>query len=204
MYLYLIRHGETIWNQKGKTQGKIDIPLSDIGIHQAELVADRLTFENITYIYCSSLERAFRTAAIIGEKIGIKPVKTDDLCEISFGTWEGLTLQQIEDRFPGQLEKCRQDFCFCPEGGESIMSVHGRVCRFLDALRNNGCHSENSRILIVAHAYTIRLLIIELIGLPLKHLWDFRLDNTGISIIESRSGKSRIICLNDTCHVRKI
>jgi broad specificity phosphatase PhoE len=204
MYLYLTRHGETIWNAEGKTQGTMDIPLSDKGIRQAEILADRLVYENISSIYCSSLDRAYRTAAIIGEKTGHVPEKTDALREIAFGAWEGLTLQQIEDRFPGQLDNRSKDCLFCPEGGESILSVQGRVRSFLDILSSSVSYDKNSRILIVAHAYTIRLIIMELIGLPLRHLWDFRLDNTGISIIQSHQGKSRIICLNDTCHMRKL
>jgi broad specificity phosphatase PhoE len=203
MYIYLTRHGETLWNTEGKTQGIIDIPLSDRGIRQAEILADRLSQEGISAIYSSSLDRAYRTAAVIGEKTGLIPEKTDDLREMSFGAWEGLTLQQIEERFPGQLNNRSQDTLFYPEGGESVLSVQSRVRSFLDMLGSKN-YDFDSRILVVAHAYTVRLLIIELMDLPIGHLWDFRLDNTGISIIESSPGRRRIICLNDTCHLHKV
>ncbi len=62
----------------------------------------------------------------------------------------------------------------------------------------------DSRVLIVSHAYTIRILMVHLMGLPLEFMFDFKLDNTGISIIQTRAERNRIICLNDTCHLHKI
>jgi broad specificity phosphatase PhoE len=202
MYIYLTRHGETLWNAAGKTQGVQDISLSDRGIRQAEILADRLSQENLSALFCSNLERAYRTAAIIGDKVGLLPEKRDELREISCGDWEGLTLEQIEERYPGELAVRNTDFQFSPRGGECIQSVRGRVRCFLDMLQSRN-YDGDSRILVVSHAYTARLLLIELMSLSSEHLWDFRLDNTGISIIQSDQGRRRIVCLNDTCHLHK-
>src|SRR5690554_3428122 len=110
MYIYLTRHGETEWNVLRKTQGSRDISLTDRGIRQAECLANRLSGEVITHIYSSSLERAYRTAAAIGKKHGLFPAKREELKEVNFGVWEGLTVKQIEKYYPGQLERFRTDF----------------------------------------------------------------------------------------------
>jgi broad specificity phosphatase PhoE len=203
MYIYLTRHGETNYNKEGKTQGITDTSLSPRGIHQAEVLADRLYRENLTAVFSSSLERAYRTAVVIGDKVGIPPEKRDELQEISFGDWEGLTLEQIEQRFPGQLAARSKDYSFTPQGGESLLSVRNRVQRFLSVLEDRGFDAD-SRVLIVSHAYTIRILLVHLMGLPLEYMFDFRLDNTGISIIQTGGERNRIVCLNDTCHLHKI
>lgn len=203
MYIYITRHGETYWNVEGKTQGVQDTPLSERGIHQAEILAPRLLREGITQIYSSDLDRAYQTAAIIGQTIGRVPVKRKELREISFGKWEGLTLNEIESKFPGQLDTWRTDHEFSPEDGESVLAVQSRISTFIDMLSSIG-YENDERILVVSHAITSKMLIIELLEMPIKYLWSFRLDNTGISIINISAKKKTIFCLNDTCHLVNI
>ena len=203
MYIYLIRHGETIWNMTGRTQGTRNIPLSDRGIQQADALADRLSGEkNLSALFCSDLKRACQTAAVLGNKLGLVPEKEETLREICFGDWEGFTIRQIEERYPGQLALRNTDFDFSPPGGESIRSARERVHCFLAMLQ--GKHlEEKSRAVIVAHAFSARLLLLELMDLPLEFLWNFRLDNAGISLLQRDSHRKRILTLNDTCHLRR-
>jgi len=203
MYIYLIRHGETIWNMTGRTQGTRNIPLSDRGIQQADALADRLSGEkNLSALFCSDLKRACQTAAVLGNKLGLVPEKEETLREICFGDWEGFTIRQIEERYPGQLALRNTDFDFSPPGGESIRSARERVHCFFAMLQ--GKHlEEKSRVVIVAHAFSARLLLLELMDLPLEFLWNFRLDNAGISLLQRDSHRKRILTLNDTCHLRR-
>lgn len=210
MYIYLTRHGETLWNVQGRTQGTKDIPLTGRGIQQADELAMRLENEGITQIYTSSLERAYQTAVIVGAKIGIKPEKMDELKEVNFGIWEGLSRQEIEDNYPGQLERHRSDFNFAPECGESLASLESRIRKFIKYMINN----KGKRVLLVTHACPIRMLIVELMGLAKEYLWSFQLSNGGISVISLDSsvnfcsepwklGDSHMLCLNDTGHLYK-
>jgi broad specificity phosphatase PhoE len=200
MYIYLTRHGETLWNLQGKTQGSKDIPLSVRGIRQSEILAERLKEENITKIYTSGLKRAFRTASIIGAKLDIQTEIKYELNEINFGIWESMTRQEIEKSHPDKLKEFRLDFEFAPEGGETLASLQRRIQDFLDYLKSNEDDSEK-RILVVAHAYPIRMLIMEMMGLPKGHLWSYQLSNCGISVI--RTQPPYLLCLNDTAHLSK-
>ena len=112
MYIYLVRHGETDWNIKRRTQGVQNIPLTVNGLNQAEDLSKRLKNEPITKIYTSTLKRALNTAMVIGNKRGLNPEKRQELQEINFGVWEGLTIKQIEEKYPGQLTRYKQIFLF--------------------------------------------------------------------------------------------
>ena len=200
MYLYLVRHGETLWNLQGRTQGACDIPLSPKGILQAEALVGRLKDKGISQIYTSSLERAWHTASIIGTSLMIEPQRTDTLKEVSFGLWEGLTRQEIEDQYPGQLSQYRADYNFAPPHGESLLSLQERIDRFLRLLEMEKA-DRNKNVLLVAHAYPLRMLIVRLLGLDLHRLWSFQQSNTGITIIRQEEERARLICFNDTCHI---
>jgi broad specificity phosphatase PhoE len=200
MYIYLTRHGETIWNIQRRTQGIRDTELSDRGIRQAEVLAEKLSGESFSQIYSSTLKRAYHTAAVIGERHSICPVKRKELNEVNFGVWEGLTRNQIEAEYPGQVDRHRKDFSFEPHQGESLYSLQNRICNFIQYIQDRH-NADDERILVVAHSYPVRMLIVKLLGFPLRHLWDFQLDNTGISIIQWKSDRRRLVCLNDTSHL---
>ncbi|MGI6527252.1 MAG: histidine phosphatase family protein [Caldicoprobacterales bacterium] len=202
MYIYLTRHGQTDWNAQKRTQGVHNSHLSRLGICQAEELAERLSSESISHLYSSPLDRAYQTAVIVGKKYGIIPEKREELQEINFGVWEGLTVNQIEKVYPGQLTRHRVDFTFAPENGESLQSLQRRICHFIEFIQRKHTDKDD-KLLVTAHAYPIRMLIIELMRFACRHLWDFQLDNTGITIIHFESGKSRLICLNDTSHLSK-
>ena len=100
--LLLVRHGQSTWNADGRWQGTEDPPLSTLGVRQARHAAEHLgTFDAV---FASPLERAFVTATILAEALGIGPVQTDDdLRERHAGEYQGLTRPEIEHRFPGYL-----------------------------------------------------------------------------------------------------
>jgi len=100
--ILLVRHGQSTWNADGRWQGTEDPPLSTLGVQQAHHAARHLgTFDAV---WASPLERAFVTATIIADELGIGPVQTDDdLRERHAGEYQGLTRAEIEARFPGHL-----------------------------------------------------------------------------------------------------
>ncbi|MCE9621141.1 MAG: histidine phosphatase family protein [Actinomycetia bacterium] len=149
-----IRHGESEWNAVGRWQGQADPPLTDAGMLQAVAAAAVLgTFDGI---YASSLQRAANTAAIIAEAIGIGPVQLlDDLMENAFGPWQGLTIAEIEEGWPGYLAEHRR-----PEGAEPTADV---LARGLRALRTIAIEHPGQQALVITHAGLMRTLHRELL-----------------------------------------
>ncbi len=135
MTIYLVRHGETEWNRVGRQQGRLDSPLTTVGVRQARSIATRLRSliepDQEFCIETSPLGRARRTASIIGEALGAdtkKLVVTAQLIEHDWGAWQGLTFAEIEDEFPGALAKRDADkWTFPVPGGESYAAISERA-----------------------------------------------------------------------------
>jgi len=201
LLIYLTRHGETIWNRLGKTQGIQDISLTDVGRIQAKRLGEQLKKNNnIKAIYCSDLLRARETAEIIGKEISLKPISSPLLREVSFGSWEGLSLQEIEEQYPGQLARWRNEITFAPEGGESLTAVRDRIVSFINMIKEK--HQKNSdNILIVSHAATTKVIILSLMGIPLNLLIHFKISQASLSLLNVQQDGNSIIYLNDTCHL---
>lgn len=203
MLLYLTRHGETEWNRIRKTQGIRDIPLTDLGRIQAEALGQRLKeLKTIDVIYCSDLSRARETAEIIGDKLKLKPIPNHFLREVSFGIWEGLSTKEIETRYPGGLSRWRNDLSFSPKDGESLLSVQGRISSFIRMVEKE--HEENyNNILVVSHAVTTKVLILNLMGIPLNLLTRFKISQASLNLLNIEEDNKAILCLNDICHLNE-
>jgi broad specificity phosphatase PhoE len=137
--LYYVRHGETDFNAEGRLQGRRDTELNARGRQQAKecgellrdlFARDRRQPAEFAYV-ASPLKRARETMEILRATLGLEPrsYATDDrLMEISYGEWEGLTLPEIEARYPRRLaERERDKWDFAPPGGESYRDLTKRI-----------------------------------------------------------------------------
>lgn len=124
--IIFVRHGET--DMSGTFCGHSDPDLNPRGECQIHRVAEEIASLGVQRIYSSDLLRASRTAAVISERIGVKIELRDDLREMNFGLWEGLTWQQIEDGFPQEASRWLAEFpqCSAP-GGEEYAAFTARV-----------------------------------------------------------------------------
>ena len=130
---YLVRHGETEWNRTGRMQGHTGVPLSAEGRRQATLLAERLRSVEFAAVYCSDLPRAAETARIIAAGRDLAISDEADLREFSYGEWEGLTLAEVETRYPGALAERIEaggNLGWTAPGGESAIDAIRRVRRF--------------------------------------------------------------------------
>ncbi len=103
--IYLVRHGQTVFNAAARWQGQVDSPLTALGLRQAAAAGETLRgiiADNDIAVFCSPLGRAHDTAKIIAEKIGYQNEMQLDprLMEIGMGSWEGLTDYEIEQEWP--------------------------------------------------------------------------------------------------------
>jgi len=151
--LLLTRHGETDWNAARRWQGHSDTPLNDEGRRQARALA--VTLDGVDVVYSSDLARARETAEIVAGRLAL-PIRFDArLREREFGAWEGLTVEEIELRFPDTHRRWRAGEGFGAEDAEPFDSFAARVHAFLeDVLR---AHPDET-VLVVAHGGTIRVI----------------------------------------------
>ncbi len=143
--LYLVRHGETLFNQLGKIQGACDSPLTEKGIYQAEKVKAYIDtcLEVPTTFYSSTQERASDTLeVIIGEK---KYNRVKGLKEWHFGIFEGES-ERINPKIPAGESSFKDSFV--PYGGESSESVQDRMNDTITGIMNI---EENQNVLMVSH-----------------------------------------------------
>lgn len=160
--IYLARHGQTEWNVTGRRQGRLDSPLTDLGLLQAARNADLLSTEGIDAVFASPLGRAQQTASIIGSKLALTVTVLDELAEIDHGLWSGLTSAEIDAGWPGQrAERERDKYRFRFPAGESYADGDVRAGRALAAVERTGVR----RPLLVSHEMIGRMLLRQL-GVP--------------------------------------
>ena len=157
--VFLVRHGATSWNKEKRAQGHADIDLNEEGHKQAAAVATELAHIDLDAVYSSDLKRAVDTASAIAAAHGL-PVQIDkDFREIDQGEWEGLTTDEIRERWPDLWGPDRH--YNARPGGESPQQVRERALAALDrAVEAN----PNAKIAIISHGGTIRWLSAEALG----------------------------------------
>lgn len=159
--MYIVRHGQTIWNLNRKKQGWKDSPLTVKGIKQAEEVAKLIRSEvkelEEYKIVISPLWRCRQFSSLLCEYAGLNYLDClveEGLKEHCYGMWEGLTELEIEDRFPGEMEKRRtpeNHWTYSVPMGESYDLLNRRVIRVLEKYKNEKvifvCHEMVSKVI---------------------------------------------------------
>lgn len=148
MLLYLVRHGETDWNRARRIQGSTDIPLNDTGRRQASDTADILARRRWDAVLSSPLSRAWETASIIADRLGLAaPAPVDALVERSYGEAEGLDGRDLDRLFPDDMPV---------PGRETREKVGARV---LPALLEIAEQNPDRRLIVVSHGGVIRTVL---------------------------------------------
>ena len=202
--IYLVRHGQTKWNNHGKYQGWTDVPLNEIGIAQAKAAAEAFKHIHVDYMISSDLERARITAETIKGDRDIPLVTDERLREINFGDWESLTYDEIQSKWPHAIDTMyRRPEEVKISGGESFQDVQDRAWpAVVDAMKAAG---EGKTIMVVAHGGTNRTLICKMLNLSLHYAWNFSQGNTALSRVDfyglSEDDHNTLSLLNDTKHL---
>jgi probable phosphoglycerate mutase len=164
MLLYCIRHGESIYNAEGRIQGRLDVPLSDLGRRQSEAAAGVLRGKPVDALYASTLRRAMETAEIVSKALGVTIRPVPRLMEIDVGVFQGQMQSELARRFPEALAQWTSgDPEYAIPGGESRRQLAERGREAFEAVRRAG-HRE---AVIVAHGGIIVATIKLLRGIPL-------------------------------------
>jgi broad specificity phosphatase PhoE len=199
MRMLLVRHAETDWNRERRFQGGRDVPLSATGREQAESAARLLAATPLAAVWSSPLVRARDTAAIIAAPHGLAVQEAGAFREMGFGEWEGLTRDEVRERFAD----AHRAWVETPQeamwsGAETLAAVRTRALAGLAALR--AAH-QGQTVCLVTHGITGRLLILEALGLGPDRLWSFHLSSTGISELEFRDDWTTLHRMNSLIHL---
>ena len=163
--LILVRHGQSIYNQENRFTGSLDIGLTKIGEHEAELSGQKLIDYKFDFAFTSTMIRAQESLRIILETIHqtrIKVIENEALNERSYGHLQGLNKDETIAKYGvNQVEIWRRSFAFRPPSGESLEDTYNRTIPFYK-LEIEPELKLNKKILIVAHGNSLRALVMYL------------------------------------------
>lgn len=190
--LILLRHGQTSANAQALLQGRIDLPLDDVGQQQAQKCGDflRMSFPDATVI-ASPLLRAVQTASQISPDITID----ERFIELDYGQWDGLALADVPQN---QWAQWRQDPTFRPPDGESLVELDARVRPALEELAQRARHED---IVVVSHVSPIKSAVTWALGVGPDATWRCHLDRASICRISIGPRGPSLTSLNETAHL---
>jgi len=205
--LLLVRHGETDWNRQGKFQGQIDVPLNDHGRAQGFKAREFLKDVAIDFAVSSTMARPRETAEIILQQHQphINLELEDGLREISHGRWEGKFESEIEQEFPGMLQRWRTSPATVEMPfGENLQQVRDRSVAVWQKIVETALTKQFQTGLVVAHDATNKTLLCHVLGLSLESFWNFRQGNGAVSVIDYPAGLNGLPvmeAMNITAHL---
>jgi broad specificity phosphatase PhoE len=189
MEVLLIRHGETDWSRSGKHTGRTDVPLTEAGIRQAEVLGRRLAGRRFAAVFTSPLSRASETCRIAG--LSDEAQIREEVLEWDYGDYDGLTTPEIRERRPGWL--LWRDGC---PGGEESQQVGGRVDRMIGELR-----ALDGDAALFAHGHVLRVLAARWVGLPPESGGLLALSTATLSVLGHEREVAVIRLWNDGSHL---
>lgn len=197
--LILVRHALTVDNQKSRLSGHIDSYISEEGKEQIDKITNYLKDFDIDKIYTTTSSRTKDTVKKLSELKSIEIIEKESLKEISFGGFEGLTFDEIKDKYPKEFQDMiEKGYEYKYPNGESLIDSYNRVCIELDNIISN---NDNRTILICSHGGTIRNIITYLISNSYKYHWNFKIDNGSVTILEIQDGFTVITAMNNTSFI---
>lgn len=202
--LILVRHGETDWNQQGRFQGQIDIPLNKNGFAQAAAAGAFLSDVLIDQAYSSSMTRPRQTAeAILKHHPDVQLEVTQGLVEIGHGLWEGKLESDIEAGWPELLDAWKKapQTVQMPEG-ETIQDVWKRSVACWNKIANS--LAPEATALVVAHDAVNKTILCHLLGMTPADIWAVKQGNGGVTVVDIATDPGQpavVTSLNLTSHL---
>lgn len=196
--IILVRHGETNYNLEGRYQGRLDIPLNDTGLAQADKLADYLKNTPIDVVITSPLKRAEVTGEKVANTHGLSLSTDERLMEIDFGDWAGNLKKDLKVEFPDEYKTWEETpWLFQMPNGESLEMMGTRGAQ---ALKDIALENAGKTVLIAAHSMFNQAVMCELYGLGYEHFNQLGQDNTSISVLRY-DGKWKILMWNAIPHL---
>ena len=198
--LYIVRHGETEWNQEGRIQGRLNSSLTEKGRHYAKLLGDRLKDVDFFRVISSPSERTRNTTELIIGERGLLYETDERIMEMDMGPWQGLLKDEIRERYPTEFD-CFRDSpdLYENQGAESFIDIYQRAEEFLSRLMESG---DSGNLLIVSHGLFIKALCLVIKGISIKNFWTLpTVDGASLSLVQIENGFMKLVLEGDTSHV---
>jgi alpha-ribazole phosphatase len=193
--VYLVRHGSVVGAETRRFIGHLDVPLSPLGERQMAALASRLRAITFDAVYASDLQRARRSAEILGAPHGLHPVAVAELREFAMGRWEGLTADQIRGLDEVAFAAWMADVAgYQFPDGESLAQLAGRAWPAFE--RVVAAHP-NGSVAIVAHGGTNRMILCRALGLGPERLLALGQDYAALSVLGRSAARWTLRLLND-------
>jgi probable phosphoglycerate mutase len=197
--LCIVRHGETAWNAEHRVQGQLDIPLSEIGIKQAQAAARILGREKFDAIYSSDLSRAMQTAQPTASALGMKILTDKDLRERHYGMFERLTYAEVKVKHASEYARfAARDPDFDFVSGESLRDFSTRRIAVVSTLAKR---HEGQHILVFTHGGVLDELYRHINAVPVSAARDFGIPNCGLNRVEFALSRWQIRSWADVAHL---
>jgi broad specificity phosphatase PhoE len=188
--LILVRHGRTEANATGRLQGRLDLPLDEVGRWQAARIAESLP--GVRRVVSSPLRRAVETAEAFG-----LPVDADERwIELDYGELDGLPVADVGYEV---WDRWRTDLDFVPAGGESLRSLGDRVAPACEELLAEAADVD---VVVVSHVSPIKAGVCWALGVGAEAGWRSHLDHASVCRIGAGNRGPVLRSFNETGHLR--
>jgi len=194
-YLFLIRHGENEWTERGALAGRTpSVPLNEKGKEQANQVAERLKVQPITAVYSSPLLRCLESAQPLAAALNLSITVEPGVLEVDYGDWRGGELKELSKRPEWKLVQIFPGGFRFP-GGETLREVQNRVITTLERIRTE--HA-GEVVAVYAHGDVLRTSLAYYLGTPLDLFQRIQISTASISVVAFHRFGPSILAMNDS------
>jgi broad specificity phosphatase PhoE len=196
LFLYLLRHGETVYSQTGGYCGELDPELTPEGAAMATAFADAYQSLKWSAVYVSPMQRTIATAAPLCTAMGLEMQLRQGLKEIRYGAWEGQTQAYVQTQYPQDyLHWLAEPAWNPPTGGETAVEIATRASQVVTEIQEKFTHGN---VLMVSHKATLRIILCMLLGIDLGRYRD-RIDMpaAAVSVVKFDLHGPMLQCLGD-------
>ncbi|MGQ9872573.1 histidine phosphatase family protein [Leptodesmis sp.] len=198
--LYLLRHGETEYSQRGGYCGTLDPELTPEGKQMAQAFADAYASLPWEAVYVSPMKRTIATAKPLCEAIGLEMQLRDGLKELAYGEWEGKSPEEVKDAYEEDyIHWLTEPAWNPPTGGETAVQLASRSSLVITEIQQ---HYPTGNVLVVSHKATLRVILCSLLGIDLGRYRDrINVLTASLSIIKFDRYGPLLEVLGDRYHI---
>lgn len=190
---YIIRHGETEWNLKGRIQGQLDSPLTQAAIEETKQKRTQLPIKEFSAIYSSDLGRAKQTAQLLNAEHKLASFTTALIRERYLGILQGKARQDLNDRLLQLLDNLENITQLKAEDPTiDIETTEEFITRILLLLRQLALARSDEKVLLVAHSGVMRHLLHKLGVFNVKRLYHIKIENLGYFVVDSNGSEFKV------------
>jgi len=172
--LYLVRHGRTAANAGGRLQGRIDLPIDEVGMAQAAAITSVVS--SVDRLICSPSLRARQTAAVFG----MEPEIDERWLEMDYGDFDGMAMADVPR---DQWGRWVSDLDFRPPNGESLREMGARVYEACNELIES---ARDADVVVVSHATPIKAAMAWALGVDVGITWRSHIDQASVTKVIMR------------------